>query len=93
MLDRSAREWPELSNIYVRKVRGPAMELLIEVLNVLQACGTVRPLHDTDASARFVLETVAWFAMHRIFSPGETSISDETARVVALDHLLTSLRA
>jgi len=93
MLDRSAREWPELSKIYVQKVRGPAMALLLDILNSLQARGVVRPLHDTEASARFVLETVAWFAMHRIFSPGEISISDETARIVALDHLLASLRA
>lgn len=91
MLERSAQEWPELSDFYLQRVRAPAVEILQDVLVILQRQGTVRELVSTQASAYLVMETIAWFAMHRHFSRDTPDISDDVARSVALDHLVSGL--
>lgn len=90
IVDRSAHDLPKLGEIYSRHVREPVMHALIRYLDTLQANNAIAPLTDTAASARLALEVCAWFAMHRLFSPGGPEISDGVARTTALSHLVAA---
>jgi AcrR family transcriptional regulator len=87
ILDRSAHDLPWLNDIYVQNVREPALSAMADYLERMQATGRMTPLDDPRASCRFIMETCAWFAMHRLFSPGGANISDASARRTALTHL------
>jgi hypothetical protein len=43
------------------------------------------------AAARFVVESIAWFAMHRHRDPLAHSIDDSTARETAIDLIVNAL--
>jgi AcrR family transcriptional regulator len=87
ILDRSAHDLPRLNEVYVRRVREPVLRAMVEYLDLMQAAGRIAPVESAPASARLVLETCAWFAMHRLFSPGGADIGDEQARRTTLAHL------
>jgi AcrR family transcriptional regulator len=90
IVDRSAHDLPNLGEAYSRHVREPVMRALVSYLEALQANDAIAPLADTAASARLALEVCAWFAMHRLFSPGGAEISDNVARTTALSHLVAA---
>lgn len=87
IVDRSAHDLPQLGLAYSQQMREPVMRALISYFEALQTTEAIAPLADAAASARFALETCAWFAMHRLFSPGGADLSDELARRTALTHL------
>lgn len=93
ILDRSAHDLPRLSEFYVRQIREPALEGITAYLAAMQRADRITPLANTEASARLILETCAWFAMHRLFSPGGARISDEDARQTTLAHLKAAFSA
>ncbi len=90
IVDRSAHDLPKLGEAYSQHVREPVMRALVSYLEALQASDAIAPLADTAASARLALEVCAWFAMHRLFSPGGSEISDSVARTTALSHLVAA---
>lgn len=90
IVDRSAHDLPKLGQAHSEHVRAPVMAALTGYLDALQATNAIAPLADTSASARFALEACAWFAMHRLFSPGGPAISDRVARATALSHLVAA---
>lgn len=90
IVDRSAHDLPGLGETYARHVREPVLRALTEYFSALQADEKIAPLPNPAASARFALEVCAWFAMHRLFSPGGPQISDEVARSTALSHLVAA---
>ncbi|MEZ5958321.1 MAG: helix-turn-helix domain-containing protein [Hyphomonadaceae bacterium] len=93
ILDRSAHDLPRLSEVYVRQVREPVLRSVVNYLNAMQSSGRIAPVAHAEASARLILETCAWFAMHRLFSPGGAAISDADARSTTLAHLAASFAA
>jgi hypothetical protein len=42
--------------------------------------GVLRAVPDVPVAARFVVETVAWFAMHRHDDPDSAMLSDDDCR-------------
>ncbi|MFD7165244.1 hypothetical protein [Streptomyces violascens] len=44
------------------------------------AAGLLRPVPDVPVAARFIVETVAWFAMHRHGDPDARMLSDDDCR-------------
>jgi len=92
ILDRSSREWPELSALFVKEVRAPLLEKLESYLVKRIQQKLIRSEIDVAAVSRLIVETIAWFAMHRKFSPGPITISDDRARQSSLDFLVAGLR-
>ena len=79
MLERSALDWPELAHVfYVDMRRGLLRRLERYLQNRAQAKRLARA-PSAPGAARFVLETVAWFAMHRHRDP-DANLDDATAR-------------
>jgi AcrR family transcriptional regulator len=69
MLERSARELPEMADLLNTGFRGPVLAALTEYLDSRASAGLLRRTPDSAATARLVLETVTWFARHRYSDP------------------------
>ena len=84
MLERSAHDWPELTALYYHRGRRGLLEKLSSYLERRIASGDLRPVPDVPTAARFILETVAWFARHRHGDADSAMITDEAAHKTTL---------
>jgi len=91
MIERSARELPELADLLNAGLRGPVLDALTEYLGSRAKTGELRETPDTAATARLVLETLTWFARHRHSDPYGAAIPPGLARDTAIDALLHAL--
>lgn len=91
MIERSARELPELADLLNRGLRGPVVAALTEYLDCRAKAGALRVTPDTAATARLVLETLTWFARHRHADPYGAAIPDSVAADTAVDALVHAL--
>ena len=91
MLERSARELPEMADLLNVGIRAPLLAALTEYLNGRADDGTLRRTPDTPVTARLVLETLTWFARHRFSDPAGAAIPAELAQDTAVDALVHAL--
>jgi len=91
MIERSARELPELADLLNSGLRGPVLAALAAYLDSRAGSGTLRTTPDTAATARLVLETLTWFARHRHGDPYGAAIPDTLAAETATDALIHAL--
>lgn len=90
-MERSARDAPDLGDLFYRRVR---VRLLDQLLIYCRRLGKVEPQppHVTpDVAARFILETVTWWARHRHRDPAPPNVDDATAREIAIDLVVATL--
>jgi len=79
LLDRSALDWPELAALWSGHWRAGLVNQLSRYLDLRISQHLLSPVPDTKAWARFVIETVAFFALHRHYDPCPTPMSDAVA--------------
>src|ERR1700722_713991 len=91
MIERSARELPELADLLNAGLRRPVLDALTEYLGRRAKTGELRETPDTAATARLVLETLTWFARHRHSDPYGAAIPASLAWETAIDALLHAL--
>jgi AcrR family transcriptional regulator len=91
MLERSARELPELADLLNSGLRAPVLAALTEYLDGRARAGLLRQTPDTAATARLVLETLTWFARHRFSDPYGAAIGAKLAEETAVDALVHAL--
>ena len=91
MIERSARELPELADLLHTGLRRPVHDALTQYLGRRAEAGQLRATPDTAATARLVLETLTWFARHRHSDPYGAVISSELAQETAIDALVHAL--
>jgi AcrR family transcriptional regulator len=91
MLERSARELPELADLLNGGLRAPVLASLTEYLDLRARAGLLRQTPDTAATARLVLETLTWFARHRFSDPNGAAIGGKLAEETAVDALVHAL--
>jgi AcrR family transcriptional regulator len=91
MLERSARELPEMADLLHAGIRGPVLAALTEYLTGRVQAGTLRRTPDVAATARLVLETLTWFARHRFSDPDGAAIPHDVAEDTAVDALVHAL--
>ena len=91
MLERSARELPEMADLLNAGIRAPILAALTEYLAARAEAGTLRCTPDTAATARLVLETLTWFARHRFSDPDGAAIPVGVAADTAVDALVHAL--
>ena len=65
MVERSARDTPELAELLYEEARAPLLRRLEAYLRARVDAGAFESLDDVAVGARFVAETVTWFARHR----------------------------
>lgn len=91
MIEHSARELPELAELLNVGLRGPVLAALTDYLGSRAKTGKLRSTPDTAATARLVLETLTWFARHRLSDPYGAAIPARVAEETAVDALLHAL--
>ena len=91
MIERSARELPELADLLNNGLRAPVLAALTSYLDVRAATGALRATPDSAATARLVLETLTWFARHRFSDPYGAAIPATLAQDTAVDALVHAL--
>lgn len=91
MIERSAREVPELAQLVDMELRRPLLEALTTYLERRSRAGHLRATPDAAATARLVVETVTWFARHRFFDEDGAAIPDDVAKETVVDMLVHAL--
>jgi AcrR family transcriptional regulator len=91
MIERSARELPELADLLNSGLRRPVLAAMTNYLARRASTGTLRATPDTAATARLVLETLTWFARHRYQDPHGAAIPDRLAADTAVDAMIHAL--
>ena len=86
LVERCAADWPTLAGAFYEDGRRVHLDRLADYLDRRRAAGLLAPIEDPAVAARFVMETVAWFANHRYHDHDGAALDDAAVRaeVVAL---------
>jgi AcrR family transcriptional regulator len=90
LVERCATELPELGQWYFVQQRRTMIENLGAYLGARIAAGRLREVPDVAVATRFVVETIAWFAMHRNGDPDSAMLDDDACRRTVRHLLLTA---
>jgi AcrR family transcriptional regulator len=91
MIERSARELPELAGLLNDGLYRPVIATLAEYLRSRADRGLLRKTPDSQATARLVVETLTWFARHRYHDPQGAQMAAGLAEETAVDALVHAL--
>ncbi|WP_285627984.1 TetR/AcrR family transcriptional regulator [Actinoallomurus iriomotensis] len=80
LIERCAPDLPELAQHYFIQRRRTLLATLGDYLRRHIQSGALRPVPDVPAAARFITETVAWFAWHRIDDPDSAMLDGDACR-------------
>jgi AcrR family transcriptional regulator len=89
-MERCALDAPDLAEVFYRGVRGRLLAQLAAYFERRAARDTSTSV-SPDAGARFVVETVTWWARHRHRDPEPLTIDDAAARGVAVELVVRAL--
>jgi len=87
LVERCAPDLPELAQYYFVQRRRAMLDSLADYLRGRVRAGGLRPVPDVPAAARFIIETIAWFAWHRAGDPDSAMLDDAACRET-VRHLL-----
>ncbi len=91
LADRCASEHPDLAAAWFGRGRWAQHELLMHYLRTRIESGQLRPVPNVPLAARTLLETVAFWAVHRHWDPSPQSIEENAVEVAVVDLLVHSL--
>jgi AcrR family transcriptional regulator len=91
LLERSAHEWPELAALFYVEMRSRMLERLEAWIARRVAQGAFLPVADAASAARFVNESVAWFAMHRFGDYDARKLDDRACEDTTVALLVNAL--
>src|SRR6201993_4921799 len=80
LLDRTARDQPELAALWFEGARDGLLAALSEYLKREMARGTMKKIPDVTVAARFIIETVVFWGVHRYWDPHPQTVDDVAAR-------------
>lgn len=83
-------DYPQFNELFVNESKNAQIERLAAYLSSRASSGGLRPLPDPEMAAHFIVESVAWFAMHRKEDPSAAGIDDERARSSVRELLLST---
>lgn len=89
MIERSARDLPALAALFRDEWRAPLLARIQDFLGARVDRGELRQPGDVRVAARFVVETVTWFARHRFHDRDGRSL-EETAAKATVTALIVS---
>jgi AcrR family transcriptional regulator len=77
ILEKSFFEFPELAEVYDKYARGRILKQIEEYLQVRMRQGAIKPLQSVRATARFLLESLAWFGFKQPAPPRQLFTKEE----------------
>jgi AcrR family transcriptional regulator len=84
LVEHSVQDVPELSELYYQHLRGDQVSGLTAYIDKRIAGGYLRPVPDVVTATRFIIESVAWFAWHRMDDRDGALIDGDVARRTVL---------
>jgi AcrR family transcriptional regulator len=90
LIDRSARDLPEIAALWYEGARAGYLALLEHYLRDRFKRGSVRAFPDAQAAARLIVETTAFWAIHRHWDPHPQSVSDEVAEAIVVQFVVAA---
>jgi len=91
LVDRSARDIPELGKIWFGGARGVLVEALSGYLDGRIRARRLRGPVDVGITARFIVETCAFWAVHRHWDAQRQDVPEERARAAVIDLVVAAL--
>jgi AcrR family transcriptional regulator len=91
LIERSALDLPELVPAFYLEMRRDLLARLTAWLERRVRAGQLRRLPDTAIAARLVLESITWFARHRLRDRDTPPLDDALARAATIDFLVAGL--
>jgi AcrR family transcriptional regulator len=91
LLDRSAKDLPELAGLWFEGARGGLVTALNHYLDREIRNGTMRQVADVTVAARLIVETVVFWAVHRRWDPHPQKFDDSAARETVIVLLTDAL--
>ena len=91
LADRCSSEYPDLAGAWFGRGRWAQHELLIQYMRARIETGSMRSIPSVPIAARTVLETVAFWAVHRHWDPSPQSIEEGAVEDAVVDLLVHSL--
>jgi AcrR family transcriptional regulator len=88
LVENSVQDLPELSELYYQHLRGGQVSDLTTYVQRRMAGGYLRPVPDVTTAARFIIESVAWFAWHRMDDRDGARIDADIARHTVIQLVL-----
>lgn len=92
-MERSALDAPDLAELFYVRVRVRLLDQLVRCCRQIDAVAPLPAPVAPDVAARFILETVTWWARHRHRDPAPPEIDDTHARAVAVSLVVGALTA
>jgi AcrR family transcriptional regulator len=91
LLERSSIDWPDMAAVFYQGLRSRLVTALMAYLEKGIHAGVFRPLPHVDVAARFIVETVAWFAIHRHGDQGGPELADDAAREGVIELVVAAI--
>jgi AcrR family transcriptional regulator len=87
LLDRSARDQPDLAAVWFEGGRGGLIALLTQYLDERVRRRVFQPVPDTTIAARLIIETVTFWAVHRHSDPHPQRVDEAVAKDTVVQFL------
>jgi AcrR family transcriptional regulator len=91
VMERCAREMPELESAWFDIARAASFEELGSYLERRMAAGLLRPMPDAEVAARIVTESLSWFGWHRHEGREAAMYDDETVQRTVAEFICAAL--
>jgi len=91
LLDRTAKDQPELAALWFEGARDGLLAALTEYLKREMTRGTMKKIPDVAVAARFIIETVVFWGVHRYWDPHPQTVDDVAARETAVQLIVNAL--
>jgi AcrR family transcriptional regulator len=91
LIDRSARDMPELAAVWFTGARGGFLTALSQYVEARVRRRLFRVVPDVAAATRLVLEVIVFWAVHRHWDAHPEAIDEATARATVIDFVTTAL--
>lgn len=79
LLDRCAHDQPELAQVWFKGGRENLLALLVRYLEARIRQRKLRPVPDVAVAARFIVENLVFWAVHRYWDPSPQELDEKTA--------------
>lgn len=91
LLDRSAREYPELAAIWFDTARSGLIVLLAQYLDDRRRLRRVHAYPDSTVAARLLIETIVFWAVHRHWDAHPQTVDDAVSRETVIAFVVHAL--
>jgi AcrR family transcriptional regulator len=91
LVDRCAQDQPELAKVWFEEGRWAQHGALVMYFEQRVQTGRFRPVPSTPVSARIVLETIAFWAVHRHWDPSPQEVTEEIVQATVVDLAVRAL--